>query len=390
MSKSLHSWPEDIGANPTTIAREAPDARICVFSLRNVKKELSRCHPYEFEDVICDIDNAVLLAPAPCHKTSVIQKVRSLAANRLKAGMFLYPNIESFRFKKSFDVFFMACQSIGDITWLSVIEGWKEHYRVSVCWLEEIWVSNIPILKEYLKRLSDFDYVVLNCSASVKPVQDLIRGLCRFMPTGVDVMRFCPYPNPPLRSVDVYSLGRRSTIVHEALLKSAEQREIFYIYDTMKNMLVMDHRQHRDLIANIAKRSQFFLVNPPKFNEFGLTNGQNEIGYRFFEGAASGTVMIGKRPQCEVFNEHFGWPDAVIDIPYEEGMIREALFDLGSQPERLAAIRRNNVVQSLLRHDWAYRWRAVLDIIGLEPMPALIHRAQRLKDLAEIASESRA
>ena len=50
-------------------------------------------------------------------------------------------------------------------------------------------------------------------------------------------------------------------------------------------------------------------------------------------------------------------------------------------------IRRNNIVQSLLRHDWVYRWRAILDIVGLEPRPALLTREARLKNLAEEAKK---
>ena len=45
--------------------------------------------------------------------------------------------------------------------------------------------------------------------------------------------------------------------------------------------------------------------------------------------------------------------------------------------------RKNNVVHSLLRHDWAHRWRTVLDIAGLKPNAALIDRQRRLEELAE-------
>ena len=37
--------------------------RVLIFSLRNIFKALFRCPHYEFEDIICEIDSAVLLAP---------------------------------------------------------------------------------------------------------------------------------------------------------------------------------------------------------------------------------------------------------------------------------------------------------------------------------------
>jgi hypothetical protein len=39
-----------------------------------------------------------------------------------------------------------------------------------------------------------------------------------------------------------------------------------------------------------------------------------------------------------------------------------------------------------MRHDWAYRWEAILDAAGLEPMPEMLERKDRLRRLAEAAS----
>jgi len=93
--------------------------------------------------------------------------------------------------------------------------------------------------------------------------------------------------------------------------------------------------------------------------------------------------MIGEIKQSVAFKKHFDWPDAVIQVPYDTADIAKVLTDLDSQPERLENIRKNNVVQSLLRHDWVYRWKTILDMVGLEPRPAFLIREARLKNLAE-------
>jgi hypothetical protein len=196
------------------------------------------------------------------------------------------------------------------------------------------------------------------------------------------MFRFCPYPNPPLRSIDVYSMGRKSSITHQALLKMAEQGQIFYIYDTSECMKTLLPRDHRILVANIAKRSRYFVANIAKINWQCETHGQVEVGFRFFEGAAAGTVMFGEPPENEAFRENFDWPDAVIKVPFNAPNIADILAELDAQPERMERARRNNVIQSLLRHDWAYRWRAILNMVGLEPKPALLAREERLKKLA--------
>jgi hypothetical protein len=167
-----------------------------------------------------------------------------------------------------------------------------------------------------------------------------------------------------------------------------EDRRIFYLYDTFESMHTLLPRDHRILLANIAKRSRYFIANAPKINLESETGGQREISYRFYEGAASGTVMIGEIGQNEAFKKHFGWPDSVIHVPFDSPNMAEVLADLDSQPERIGEIRKNNVVNSLLRHDWVYRWRAILEMVGLEPKPALIAREKRLGKLAESVTKT--
>jgi len=323
-----------------------------------------------------------MLTPKPYRSFAVGQKVANQLARHVSIAS-VNPGIRKLQFNKNYDLFFAICQFPSDLLSLNAIKGWKQRCRTSVCWLAEIWACEVRKLKGHLKMLSQFDYVVIPSMGSVQPVKDVIGERCVYVTAGIDTIRFCPYPNHPVRSIDVYSMGRKSSITHQALLKMAEQGQIFYIYDTYENMKTLLPRDHRLLVANKAKRSRYFITNAPKIDRQFETNGQGEISYRYFEGAASGTVMIGDFIENEAFRKHFDWPDAVIRVPFDTADIAKILTDLDSQPDRLKEIRKNNIVQSLLRHDWAYRWRAILDIVSLEPSPALVAREQHLKKLAE-------
>jgi hypothetical protein len=61
---------------------------------------------------------------------------------------------------------------------------------------------------------------------------------------------------------------------------------------------------------------------------------------------------------------------------------------LDADPERQNRIRRTGVVQALMRHDWVYRWEAVLKAVGLELLQEGLERKDRLKKLAETVSQS--
>jgi len=168
----------------------------------------------------------------------------------------------------------------------------------------------------------------------------------------------------------------------------AAENELFYLHDSIAGDKAIDSGQHRALLANAAKRSRYFLVNPALIDRRDKTSKQIEIGNRYFEGAASGTIMIGERPHTEAFKMHLDWPDAVVHLDYESNEIDRIINDLDRQPERQERIRRTNVVQSLLRHDWAYRWETILRTIGLEPMQQLLYRKERLHNLArQVSSE---
>jgi hypothetical protein len=47
------------------------------------------------------------------------------------------------------------------------------------------------------------------------------------------VLRFCPYPDAPVRSITAYAMGRRAPASHVALLERARRdRSFFYLYDS--------------------------------------------------------------------------------------------------------------------------------------------------------------
>jgi len=364
-------------------------ARVLLFSQRNIYNNHFRCANYEFEDIITKIDSVELLAPQPKKWFKYGDRI----AQRIYAdtNVALYSGIPKTRIKKNYDLFFAAISFPKDLLNLNVIckQGWRDHFKTSICWLNEIWASEVYKNKDFLKILSKFDYVIINCSQSVSAVNEVIRGECFYLPPAVDAILFCPYPKLPSRLVDVYSIGRRSEETHRSLLRMVREDKIFYVYDTIAGSQVFNPSQHRLLFANTAKRSKYFIVNPGKIDSPEETNRQSEIGPRYFEGAASGTIMIGEHPQNEEFEKIFYWPDAVIRLPFGSAEIGTIIHELDMQSQRQERIRRSNIIQSLLHHDWVYRWEAILKMAGLEPLPGLVERKGKLAELSKIAEEGK-
>jgi hypothetical protein len=282
------------------------------------------------------------------------------------------------------DLFFAVFHFPHQISHLQRLKGWRERCRRAVCVVMELWSPDVRDQADYLRLLADFDAVFVWNPNVLEAVTAL--GLPRplSMVPAVDAVRASPQPLLPPRVIDVYNYGRTALRPHASLLRLVEDQALTYLYETRGDAVVSDHQAHRALVANMMKRSKYFMayrVNDSPERQ-ARTGGDEVLSTRYFEGVAGGAVLLGSRTRSEEFDATFDWPDAVVPVPYDETDMRGVLDMLAGQPDRLAAARTANVRNSLLRHDWSARWSQVLDAAGLAPLPALAERRCRLEQLA--------
>jgi hypothetical protein len=370
--------------------QQSPKARICVPTMRSISREVFQGGFYEAQDVLAETDNVDLidLQTGRGFRFRDRWQRRLLFRGVSQNLAYVNPGLQRVRLAQDYDLFIAVCNNSWDLMYVNAIDGWQDRCKTSVCWLDEIWAADIPACRDLLRSLGRFDHVFLNTLGTVDPLSNFLNRQCHALPVGTDTIRFSPFPNPPDRSIDVYSIGRRWEGIHQALLRAVSEGGLFYIYDSYQataKMEPIDSKEHRDLFANVAKRSKYFIVSPAKMNRIEETRGQVEIGYRYFEGAAAGTVMIGQLPDCETFRELFPWPDAVVEIRPDGSDTLHVLADLDSNPERARAISRRNAAESLLRHDWIHRWMRIFQLCGIEPSPGMTARVEHLESMADAA-----
>jgi len=366
--------------------RHSARPRILMFSHENICEQLVwRCTSQEFQRVIQEIDSVELIAP------NAKRWYRNGKRVALRLGEFanipLNPGVSRVNVDRDYDMFFTVCFGASDLLHLTAVKGWRDHCKSTVCWLVEFYVKDMSVYRSCIEVLKEFDYVIFMFNTN-QPLRTVIKGQGHYMPGGIDTLRFCPYPNPPSRCIDVLSIGRRASVVHQALMKMAQEDGKFYVYDTINALRAYDLDEHRSLLATMAKRSRYFIVSPGKFDRPSETGGQIEFGYRYFEAAAPGTIMIGMRCANDEFDKIFNWEDAVIEAPFTSGAIVDAIRELDRQPERQMRIRQTNILQCLVHHDWVYRWEAILNIVGMQPMPMLQERKAHLEDVIEIVKNA--
>jgi len=379
---------------PQEVAREPKEQdhglRICMPTARRITKKAYQCSLYEAQDVLAGLRGVDLLHIEPERRFRFQFPWHKRLTYHDISGQLVFrnPGLRKITLSQDYDVFIAVCQSHGELLYLNAIRGWEDHCKTSVCWLDEMWAAYLPVMKHWLPALRKFDHVFIGNTGSIALLSEMLGKQVRYIPGASDTLRFTPYPRQAARVIDVYSIGRRSEGIHRALLDASASKDLFYIYDTIPaiaDMEPFDHQKHRDSVANLAKRSRYFLVAPGKVNLPGETLGQSELGHRYFEGASAGAVMLGQVPESAAYAELFPWPDAVVPIRTDGSDTMETIAALDADPQRFQAISRKNAVEALLRHDWIHRWKEILRCAGLPPTPEMLARELRLRELANAA-----
>jgi hypothetical protein len=372
------SWQVEVG--------EIGAPRVLLVSQRALRAFPSRALRFEFEDHVRALDAVDLLAPNRPVVSSPLVRRATRAVERVVSGVAASFAAGTPQLAPKYDVLFIAVESLYDLQLLHPFSWLLRRARTSICFIDEVWRKGLRDRAGEIRLLRGFDRILVGTAGSAASVEELAGRPCAYLAPSVDAAALCPYPDAPPRAIDVYSMGRRSPETHAALHALAERRKWFYLYDTLTASRMPDFREHRRFLGNLLQRTRYFLAYPGKVDALAETGGQQEIGFRYFEGAAAGTLLVGEAPANPWFEKLFGWPDAIIPLPFGATDVAPALAAFEADPSREERARRTNVREALLRHDHAYRWSEVLRLVGLPETQALELRRRTLRDLADAIS----
>ncbi|MEM6253739.1 MAG: glycosyltransferase [Cyanobacteria bacterium P01_D01_bin.156] len=362
-------------------------SRILVVSVRDFRYQVANCILYEFEDLICDLEKAKLYTPK--QEYDFARKIYRFAkyatgSNTIASAAAPFPS--EVVLQQEYDLLFVVCDNPWQLHILETVKNWREKCHHKACYIMETWKLNFDDWRLAYEPFKNFDYIFAGTHHCVETYSDVTGLPAKYLPPAIDALKFCPYPNPPERTIDVCCVGRRHAETHNSIFSHSQREEnFFYYYDTVnnRNLEVGKPREHRAKLVNLLQRSRYNIAANARFDALNETGGYQEIGSRYFEAVAAGTILLGMSPAGDVFPQYFDWEDAIIKVDLFEEDALKIIQELDEQPERLESIRRRNVLNALLKHDWVYRWREVLNAFDLAPSPAVIEREKHLQTLAK-------
>jgi hypothetical protein len=363
---------------------ETGPPRVLIVSLRRLQPQVSRGLRFEFEDHVRALDAADLAMPDGPGIASPLVRRAARIAERVAPGVTGLLARERLPLAPRYDLLFVALETLADLPLLQPLDWLRRRAAVSTCFVDEVWCKGLRERTGELRLLRQFDQLLVGTAGSVEEVQALTGRPCRYLAPSVDAAALCPYPEPVARAIDLYAMGRRSPRTHQAMLELAERRRWLYLYDTVQGSWMPSHQDHRRLLGSLLRRTRYFLAYPGKVDVASETGGQQEIGFRYFEGAAAGAVLVGEAPATPWFGRLLDWPDAVVPLPWGSTEPEQVLAPLEADAPRVERVRRASVAGSLLRHDHVHRWAEVLQCVGLAETTAMAQRRLVLERLAAL------
>lgn len=352
--------------------------RTLILSLRGQPADVARAAGFEWEDLIATWEGAELIAPPRGHVARADRWGR-WAQRALRHAPALAQRLAPTPSQARYELLVVVCRSPQDLLRLGPLAPLRARCRRAICWFSELWAGTIPSRR--LDPLRTFDVIGLSYHGSVAPLQARLPEVqIRFVPPAVDTLAFQRDPELA-RPIDMLYMGRRDPGLHAQLQRWANAGDRHYVFTTARpGALWPPAREHRQQLAAQIGRARHFMVHPAKFDAPQQTRGQQELGFRYFEGLAAGAALVGNAPQPPVLRALFDWEDSVFALPPGDPHAADVLSRLDADPERVLAAGARNACHARQRHDWVHRWLDLLAAAGVEPTPAARARAATLRD----------
>ena len=337
-----------------------------VFSLRSEKRAPAYACIVEYEDVLVRSLGGSLIEPKQFDSFNPI-KLSNDSAFLFVTGISMGDVIESMQYAKPYlDGFDGIYAYVFD----SII---MQHEFDTPAWRKS--------LSKFYKLSKKITRLFVPADFSVKEFEQIYQIPVSFMPMAADVFKHGGAT--PNKAIDVMGYGRQDPKCSELLSEAFNQphtNKIYYHTDHFNIPTINETYMHRRFFWQLLRASKIALA----FDALAANNNNrfrfSFVGQRWFESAAAGCVIVGKRPTCPEMDILFPQTQSTIDIPDDQSQIIPFFEALLNEHAMLAKIGRDQYEYALEKNDWRHRVAEMLTIAKIAHPIAL---DAELKTLAE-------
>jgi hypothetical protein len=247
---------------------------------------------------------------------------------------------------------------------LDMYRGWDRNVGVKILYLFDTYDAQLTSIRRVL-RATNWDFTSTAFYGAKPFLEEATQREWHLVRHAVNLKRFRP-ASKETRIIDFCAYGRRLEPVHKMMKEFCGRNGKYYDYTTTASVQPeLDARDHYAQYAWHLGHSVFNFCWPVEVTSPGLAKMHSPITCRWFEGAASGNVLLGRAPLDPGFVDLFG-TDAVVEIdPQNEGIadVCESLWEKRDDYLQSALDRRAKLSE---QWSWESRIRQILDAVGLE------------------------
>ena len=164
---------------------------VCMPTLSGFYKQVFRSGLWEAQQVLaaCTDVDLVELEPSRGLAWKERQLHRLIYHDRSRKLWSLNPGLQRVRLTRDYDVFVMVCPLWRDVWFANCIERWWDHCQTSICWIDEMWAYEVPILRYWLPILSRFDHIVVGVGGTGPLLAEALNRECHEIFGASDTLR---------------------------------------------------------------------------------------------------------------------------------------------------------------------------------------------------------
>lgn len=188
---------------------------------------------------------------------------------------------------------------------LDLFKNWDRHVGFKILYLIDTWEKHVPSIRRVLKS-TKWDVTITAHGGAKRFLEEETQRSWRVVPLGVKLERFQPATREE-RQIGFCAYGRRLEQVHRSVKEYCSQTGKDYDYTIAAALQPqIDPSESYQIYAWHLTHSVFNFCWPMEVTNPGRVRSFSPITCRFFESAASGTVVLGEKPDDPSFDALFG------------------------------------------------------------------------------------
>jgi len=267
---------------------------------------------------------------------------------------------------KRYDLGLFVIFQPSEIVSLRYVQRLREACDRVAIYIFDSWTSRSGALLRYRRLWELCDHVFISFPRTLTTYRRMLDCPVTYLPQAIEPTTF--HAGRTERPIQVLSIGRRLESVHQTLLALSARDDLWYHYSEFRAPQAINLAESQILLGRLCQSAQIQVCWPVEVTHAVearsgyLPIDGSPITARWFEAAASGSVVVGARPTDGEFDALFPYPGFVREIkpsspPEVEEVVRASLHNND------ADMRERRALAEYVRreHSWESRCRTILE-----------------------------